>query len=211
LEYARDASDTTTYTLPSGISNGMTIRNTTGGAMYYIELNQKRLFDGDTYVSWGQPAWKDFSNDIVSSIPNGPNMVMKLSDSAVYINPLPAGLTNGMNIRDVSNGAIFHIQSDKRRWYDWNSYVSWGQPAYIDVSKETANLIPLGYNMNIKITNGMTVHDNSDGAVYTIENGLRRWYPNGSIYASWGSPPYRRYAHMDIVYVPRGPDYAMRY
>jgi hypothetical protein len=61
---------------------------------------------------------------------------------------------------------------------------------------------------------GVNERDNvlctTTGAIYYIEAQAKRWYPNGAIYASWGSPPYITLDCATIDKIPNGLDMTMR-
>jgi hypothetical protein len=143
------------HLLPTWVTNGMNIRDSTTGAIYFVEKGMLRPYPNwSVYVSWGQPPYMNvLHTDIIGS---GNDWS---SDGGAYIgppmitNPFPPGVRNGMNVA-ASGAGIYHIMFDQKRWFDWPTYVSWGQPAYVTITPAQMTAIPTGYKMYPK-TNAM--------------------------------------------------------
>jgi hypothetical protein len=57
---------------------------------------------------------------------------------------------------------------------------------------------------------GATIRDSDTGAIYTIENGQKRWYPDWPTYVSWGKPAYKDYPNIAVYFTPQGPNFPLR-
>jgi hypothetical protein len=145
--------DNSDYRLPTNVYNGRNIRDSSTGAVYFVEKGMLRHYPNSTiYASWGSPAYSNFSHaDIVGTMLNS-----NAYKAGAYKGPpmttskFPQGIVNGMNIRDPSNGGIYHLMYDQKLWFDWPTYVSWGKPSYVDITAAEAAAIPNGPKMFAK-------------------------------------------------------------
>jgi hypothetical protein len=163
-----------------------------------------------------------------------PRMSMTRSDYQREITPigqspgsnhqyrLPAGVTNGMNVRDPTTGGIYLVEKNMLRNYpDWPTYVSWYTPSYSTINHSDVvgkSLSSTSYQAGAYIgppmarnpfppgiTNGMNVA--ADGAgIWHLMYDQRMWFPNWAIYSSWGTPAYVKISASALNAIPRGPD-----
>jgi hypothetical protein len=58
------------------------------------------------------------------------------------------------------------------------------------------------------LSENQTVRCNTNGYIYTLVNGTTQWYPNPTIYAKYGSPPYTNVDCNVIASIPAGPNFS---
>lgn len=56
------------------------------------------------------------------------------------------------------------------------------------------------------IMNGDSVKCPEDAKIYRIDAGLKRWYPNPTIYTKYGAPPFKTLTCMVLNAIPSGAD-----
>lgn len=164
----------------------------TGTSVYFIENNTKRQFaSANIYQSYGSPAYKTIPLDELNAIPMGSAMPFKTT------NGLPAGFANGDVI--VNTNIYWKIDGGKRRKFPSNAvYVTWGSPVAKPIDAPTLAAIPTGDDMTFNVVNGLpggvtnntNVRNTGNMGIYHISGSKARWYPNGLIYQSYGSPSF---------------------
>ncbi len=172
----------------------------------YINGKKNRFADKAAYVSYGSPPYMTVDCSVLDGIPDGMIIPAKSSGGGGTGGGggggLPAGIAEGGVYKCDQMGGVYLISDGKRRLYaDVQIYISYGSPPVTVVSCEALNQVPLGENMPegpykpvppaplpTGFKEGGTYRCLKDMKVYTIENGLKRWYPSTEIYKSYGSP-----------------------
>jgi hypothetical protein len=184
--------------LPVGVTEGQVVRDSQSGKIYRVMNGLKCHYPNmDVYTSHGKPPSTNFLPQVLASIVDGPSIAMAIGEGSV--------------VRDKSNGKIYRIIGGRKCHYpNMGTYESYGKPAYLDMESyqlsgfaDGLNILPNG------IYEGQVVRDTANGKIYRVMEGKKCHFPDTTVYASHGNPPFTNYAPQVMADIVDGPSIPM--
>jgi hypothetical protein len=122
----------------------------------------------------------------------------------------------GKVIKCSTRASIYKVVNGKKRLYpDMDTYVAAGSPAWVPLTCAQVDSIPSGnpFPSVVSTATGTTLAQQYEGknikcdaqqAIYKIENGKKRLYPNWSTYVAAGTPVWVSLTCAQVDSIPTG-------
>jgi hypothetical protein len=218
----------TSIIAPSHPLEGKTIKVQGIPMIYTVKNGLKKTYpDWETYVAAGKPTIELVTFEQVNDTPTGSPFTKVVSTAVV-----DAALVQqyeGKTIRCDVRPFLFTIKNGTKKVYpDWNTYIAMGKPvpvyltcAQIDSIPTGIPFLPVMFTATTATTSttayvttststlaqqyeGKTIKCNALDAIYKVESGKKRHYPDWDTYVAAGNPTWSILTCAQIDTIPTG-------